>query len=66
MFAALRGFSIDNDDLKRIMARIAADSPKGWANSFRAMKQFAHLSRHREIAYRKLENKEAGKLRAEI
>lgn len=65
-FCASRGFAITQNVLKRIMARIAADGRNGWRNgvpSDDAIRSFR--SRHREITYRKIENKEGAKLRAE-
>lgn len=48
------------------MARIAADGRRGWKNGIRsddAVRSFR--SRHREITYKKVEDKNASKLRAE-
>lgn len=66
IYAAARGFAIDKEGLKHIMSRVAADGREGFKNgvpcedvirSFRA--------RHRELTYKKAENKEQAKLKAQ-
>ena len=65
-FAAGRGFTVDHDGIRRIMARVVLDGRRGWRNNLTsddAVRAFRAL--HREIASRKAGNKEAEKLKAE-
>ena len=65
-FAAGRGFAVEHDGIKRIMARVALDGRRGWRNnlpSADAVRTFR--ARHREITFRKAENKDAAKRKSE-
>ena len=64
--ASSRGFAIDIDKMRQIMFRIACDGRKGWKSAIQsddAIRSFR--TRNRDITYRKSENKEYAKLRAE-
>ena len=60
IYAAQRGFPVDVAGIKRIMAEVAADGRKGWANAVRSSR-----ARHREITFRNYERKENAKLKGE-
>lgn len=65
---ATRGFALDQNALKRVMSKVAADGRsafrgKGGAPSDNAIR--AWRARNRDITFRKAENKNAAKLHAE-
>ena len=65
-FAAGRGFTVDHDGIRRIIAGVVFDGRRGWRNNITsddAVRAFRAL--HREISFRKAENKDAEKLKAE-
>lgn len=64
IFAASRGFAVDLEGFKTIMVRVAAGVRAGWKHGVPSDNAVRSLgTRHRDITFKKSENKEYAKLR---
>lgn len=63
---AERGFAVDAHNCKHVLSRVASDGPEGWKNKLTSDETVrTYRARYKDIAYKKVENKEAAKLAAE-
>ena len=66
LFAARRGFAVDNEDLRQMMARMATINGSPYMNGLPCNETIRTFrSKHQDIAFRDFESKDRAKLNAE-